>query len=136
MKKDIYILCKPEEVSKVENSITDELKEMGNIKIITDINEIPQDKRENLKITHIEDGIQKSMENIALDKMSEEKFREIAEQYYNYYKMPEVPTVEELVKENKTEFQKLSSFDRKEKNQARKRLEHQALKYQNKHYRK
>ena len=136
MKKDIYILCKPEEVSKVENSITDELKEMGNIKIITDINEIPRDKRHNLEIANIEDGTRKSLKDIALDKMPDEKFREIAEQYYNYYKMPEVPTVEELVKENKTEFQKLSSFDRKEKNQARKRLEHQALKYQNKHYRK
>lgn len=136
MKKDIYILCKPEEVSKVENSITDELKEMANIKIITNINEIPRDKRQNIEIANIEDGTRKSMISEALDKMSEENFREIAEQYYPLYQIPEVPAVEELVKENKTEFQKLSSFDRKEKNQARKRLEHQALKYQNKHYRK
>ena len=136
MKKDIYILCKPEEVSKVENSITDELKKMANIKIITDTNEIPQDKRQNLEIAIIGDATRKSMNSEALDKMPEEKSREIAEQYYTYHKMPEVPTVEEFVKENKTEFQKLSSFDSTEKNQARKRLEHQALKYQNKHYRK
>jgi len=136
MKKDIYILCKPEEVSKVENSITDELREIGNIKIVTTTLEIPQDKREVLEIADIEDATRKSLKDIALDKMSDEKFREIVDQYYTYHKMPEVPTVEELIKENKTEFQKLSSFDRKEKNQARKRLEHQALKYQNRHYRK
>lgn len=35
-----------------------------------------------------------------------------------------------------TEFQKLSSFNRKEKNQARRKLEHRALKYQNKHWKK
>lgn len=136
MKKDIYILCKPEEVSKIENSITDELREIGNIKIVTTTLEIPQDKREILEIADIEDATRKSLKDIALDKISEEKFREIAEQYYTYHKMPEVPAVEELVKENKTEFQKLSSFDRKEKNQARKRLEHQALKYKNRHYKK
>ena len=136
MKKDIYILCKPEEVSKVENSITDELREIGNIKIVTTTLEIPQDKKEVLEIADIEDATRKSLKDIALDKMSEEKFKEIVDQYYTYHKMPEVPVVEELIKENKTEFQKLSSFDRKEKNQARKRLEHQALKYQNKHYRK
>lgn len=136
MKKDIYILCKPEEVSKVENSITDELREIGNIKIVTTTLEIPQDQREILEIADIEDATRKSLSDIALDKMTNEKFSEIVEQYYTYHKMPEVPTVEELVKENKTEFQKLSSFDRKEKNQARKRLEHQALKYKNRHYKK
>lgn len=50
--------------------------------------------------------------------------------------MPDVPTYEPEHPYKQTEFQKLSSFNRKEKNQARKKLEHQALKYQNKHWKK
>lgn len=135
MKKEIYILVKPEEVERINEEIK-KYQDVADVKVITDINEIPQSKRENLEIANAKDGTRKSLKDIALDKMTEEKFSEIVKQYYSLYKMPEVPVVEELVKENKTEFQKLSSFDRKEKNQARKRLEHQALKYQNKHYRK
>lgn len=135
MKREIYILVKPEEVERVSKE-TKKYQDVADVKIITSVNEIPQDKREVLEIADIEDATRKSLKDIAMDKMTAEKFTEIAEQYYPLYKMPEVPAVEELVKENKTEFQKLSSFDRKEKNQARKRLEHQALKYQNKHYKK
>lgn len=135
MKKEIYILVKPEEVERVNEEVK-KYQDVADVKVITDINEIPHDKRQNLEIAYIEDGTRKSLEDIALDKMTEEKFSEIVEHYYNFHKTPEVPDFEELVAENKTEFQKLSSFDRKEKNQARKRLEHQALKYQNKHYRK
>ena len=135
MKKEIYILVKPEEVERISEEVK-RYQDIADVKVITDINEIPQDKRKNLEIANIEDGTRKSLKDVALDKISEEKFSEIVEQYYTFHKMPEVPNIEEFVKENKTEFQKLSSFDRKEKNQARKRLEHQALKYQNKHYRK
>lgn len=135
MKREIYILVKPEEVEHINEEVKRYL-DVADVKVITDINEIPQEKRKNLEIANIENGTRKSLKDIAMDKMTAEKFTEIAEQYYNYYKMPEVPNIEEFVKENQTEFQKLSSFDRKEKNQARKRLEHQALKYQNKHYRK
>ena len=135
MKKEIYILVKPEEVERINEEVK-RYQDIADVKVITDINEIPQDKRKNLEIANIENGTRKSLKDIALDKMADEKFSEIVEQYYNFHKMPEVPDIEEFVKENKTEFQKLSSFDRKEKNQARKRLEHQALKYQNKHYRK
>ena len=135
MKREIYILVKPEEVERINEEVK-KYQDVADVKVITEINEIPQDKRKNLEITNIENGTRKSLKDIALDKMTDEKFTEIVEQYYTFHKMPEVPAVEEFVKENKTEFQKLSSFDRKEKNQARKRLEHQALKYQNKHYRK
>lgn len=135
MKRDIYILVKPEEVEHINEEVK-RYRDVADVKVITSINEIPQEKRKNLEIANIENGTKKSLKDIAFDKMSEENFKEIAEQYYNFHKLPEVPNIEEFVKENKTEFQKLSSFDRKEKNQARKRLEHQALKYQNKHYRK
>ena len=110
--KEIYILVKPEEVERVNEEVK-KYQDVADVKVITNINEIPQNKKQKLEIANIE-----------------------AEQYYPLYKMPEVPAVEELVKENKTEFQKLSSFDRKEKNQARKKLEHQALKCQNRHYKK
>lgn len=133
--KEIYILVKPEELERINEEVK-RYQDVADVKVITNINEIPQEKRKNLEIANIEDGTRKSLKDIALDKMSEENFREIAEQYYNFHKMPEVPVIEELVVENKTEFQKLSSFDRKEKNQARKKLEHQALKYQNRHYKK
>ena len=133
--KEIYILVKPEEAERINEEVK-RYRDIANVKVITDINEIPQEKRKKLEIANIEDGTRKSVNSEALDKMSEEKFREIAEQYYNFHKIPEVPDVEELFKENKTEFQKLSSFDRKEKNEARKKLEHQALKYRNKHYKK
>lgn len=135
MKREIYILVKPEEVERINEEVK-KYQDVADVKVITDINEIPRDKRKNLEIANIENGTRKSLKDIALDKMADEKFSEIVEQYYNFHKMPEVPDIEEFVKENKTEFQKLSSFDHKEKNQARKRLEYQALKYQNKHYRK
>lgn len=135
MKREIYILVKPEEVERINEEMK-KYQDVADVKVITDINEIPQDKRKNLEIASIGDGTRKSLKDIAMDKMTAEKFTEIVEHYYNFHKMSEVPAVEEFVEENKTEFQKLSSFDRKEKNQARKRLEHQALKYQNKHYRK
>lgn len=135
MKREIYILVKPEEVERINEEVK-KYQDVADVKVITDINEIPQDKRKNLEIASIGDVTRKSLKDIAMDKMTAEKFTEIVEQYYTFHKTPEVPAVEEFVKENKTEFQKLSSFDRKEKNQARKRLEHQALKYQNKHYRK
>ena len=135
MKRDIYILVKPEEVEHISEEVK-RYRDVADVKVITSINEIPQEKRKNLEIANIENGTRKSLKDVALDKMSDEKFSEIVEHYYNFYKMPEVPHIEEFVKENKTEFQKLSSFDRKKKNQARKRIEHQALKYQNKHYRK
>ena len=122
--KEIYILAKPEEVSKVENIINDELKEIANIKIITDINEISKEHRKNLEI-------------INLDEQKNNKQSDIDFNTLTYHNIPaSIPTIEELTQGTKTEFQKLSSFDRKEKNQARKKLEHQALKYQNRHYKK
>jgi DNA-directed RNA polymerase alpha subunit len=122
--KEIYILAKPEEVSKVENIINDKLKEIANIKIITDINEISEEHRKNLEI-------------INLDEQKNNKQSDIDFNTLTYHNIPaSIPTIEELTQGTKTEFQKLSSFDRKEKNQARKKLEHQALKYQNRHYKK
>lgn len=115
--KEIYILVKPEDVERINEEVK-RYQDIADVKIITDINEIPQGKRKNLEIAKIEDETINSFNSKVYDKM------------------PEFPNVEELFKENKTEFQKLSSFDRKEKNNARKKLEHQALKYQNKHYKK
>lgn len=122
--KEIYILAKPEEVSKVENIINDELKEIANIKIVTDINEIPEEHRKNLEIVSLDEQRNNKQSNAGFNTMV-------------YHRMPvSIPTIEELTQGAKTEFQKLSSFDRKEKNQARKKLEHQALKYHNRHYKK
>lgn len=122
--KEIYILAKPEEVSKVENIINDELKEIANIKIVTDINEIPEEYRENLEIVSLDEQRNNKQSNTDFNTLT-------------YHRMPvSIPTIEELTQGAKTEFQKLSSFDRKEKNQARKKLEHQALKYHNRHYKK
>lgn len=122
--KEIYILAKPEEVSKVENIINDELKEIANIKIITDINEIPEEHRKNLEIVTLDEQKNSKQSNADFNTMV-------------YHRMPvSIPTIEELTQGAKTEFQKLSSFDRKEKNQARKKLEYQALKYHNRHYKK
>jgi len=122
--KEIYILAKPEEVPKVENIINDELKGIANIKIVTDINEIPEEYRKNLEIVSLDEQKNSKQSNADFNTLT-------------YHRMPvSIPTIEELTQGAKTEFQKLSSFDRKEKNQARKKLEHQALKYHNRHYKK
>ena len=120
--KEVYILCKPEEVEKVQkdlDSISQETKDKAEFHIITDINEIPEEKRAQLEVINLD-----------------EKYKEPQPiDTYTFHKLPEV-RIEEYIERDCTEFQKLSSFDRKVKNQARQRLEKQALKYQNRHYKK
>ena len=53
-----------------------------------------------------------------------------------YYNLPEYDVFEELVASEGSEYNKLCSLDNKTKNQARRKLEHQRLKYLNKHYKK
>ncbi len=49
---------------------------------------------------------------------------------------PVVDIVDALVASQDSEYSKLCSLDNKTKNKARKKIEHQALKYINKHYKK
>ena len=60
MKKEIYILVKPEEVERINEEVK-RYQDVADVKVITDINEIPQDKRKNLEIANIEDGTRKSL---------------------------------------------------------------------------
>ena len=100
-----------QKVQELVDKILQEHPEYGEVRVISDLSELPED-------------------------VVEVPSAEALIWTYEKYCIPEVPNIEEFVKENKTEFQKLSSFNRKEKNQARKKLEHQALKYQNKHWKK
>lgn len=107
-----------QKVQELVDKILQEHPEYGEVRVISDLSELPEDV---VEVPSAEDLI---------------RAYEAAHNYYNTYYIPEVPNIEEFVEENKTEFLKLSSFNRKEKNQARKKLEHQALKYQNKHWKK
>lgn len=144
-----------QKVQELVNKILQEHPEYGEVTVISDLSELP----ENIKIgevvdtdtgVHIPDpdrkvisalvgDITKRLED-AVDHQSAENVIQAFEKAYQYHipEIPniEVPNIEKFVEENKTEFQKLSSFNRKEKNQARQKLEHQALKYQNKHWKK
>lgn len=139
-----------QKVQELVDKILQEHPEYGEVTVFGDLSELP----ENTKINGVVDtatgvSIQgadrkmilnfvgdpaKHLEDV-VEKPSAEDIILAYEEARKYY-IPEIPNIEEFVKENKTEFQKLSSFSRKEKNQARKKLEHQALKYQNKHWKK
>ena len=139
-----------EKVQQLVDKILQEHPEYGEVMVIGDLSELP----EGLKISEVVDtatgvripepdskviselvgAMTKRLEDV--DGMSSaEDLIQTYEKAHQYH-IPEVPSIEEFVEENKTEFQKLSSFNRKEKNQARRKLEHQALKYQNKHWKK
>lgn len=137
-----------QKVQELVDKILQDHPEYGEVKVISDISELPED----LKISKVVDAdtgkvisdlvgdITKHLEDVVEIPSAEELIREF-ENAYRYYipekLMPAIPTYEpEPELEHRTEFQKLSSFNRKEKNQARKKLEHQALKYQNKHWKK
>lgn len=139
-----------EKVQELVDKILHEHPEYGEVKVISDLSELPK----GLKISEVVDtatGVRipepdrkvianlvgdmtKRLEDVVDHPSSEDLIRTYEEAHQ--YHIPEVSNIEEFIEENKTEFQKLSSFDRKEKNQARKKLEHQALKYQNKHWKK
>ena len=131
-----------QKVQELVDKIQQEHPEYGEIKVIGDLSELP----EGLKISEVAvTDTGKTISNLvgdltkrledAVEMTSAEDLIRAYEEAHEYH-IPEVPNIEEFVKENKTEFQKLSSFNRKEKNQARQKLEHQALKYQNKHWKK
>lgn len=139
-----------QKVQELVDKILQEHPEYGEVIVIGDLNELP----ENIKISEVVDtatglripepdrkviselvgDMAKRLEDVAGMSSAGDLIRAYEEAHQ--YHIPEVPNTEEFVKENKTEFQKLSSFNRKEKNQARRKLEHQALKYQNKHWKK
>lgn len=139
-----------QKVQELVDKILQEHPEYGEVIVIGDLRELP----ENIKISEVVDtatglripepdrkviselvgDMTKRLEDVAGVSSTEDLIRAYEEAHQ--YHIPEVPNTEEFVKENKTEFQKLSSFNRKEKNQARRKLEHQALKYQNKHWKK
>lgn len=135
-------------VQELVDKILQEHPEYGEINVIGDISELPED----LKISKVVDAntgmvisdlvgdITKHLDDV-VEMPSTEELIQAFEKAYQYHipeklKMPDVPTYEPEHPYKQTEFQKLSSFNRKEKNQARKKLEHQALKYQNKHWKK
>lgn len=139
-----------QKVQELVDKILQEHPEYGEVKVISDLSELP----EGLKISEVVDAdtgvripepdrkvisdlvgdMTKHLEDVVEMSSTEDLIRTYEEAHQ--YHIPEVPNIEEFVKENKTEFQKLSSFDSKEKNKARRKLEHQALKYQNKHWKK
>lgn len=125
-----------QKVQELVDKILQEHPEYGEVTVISDLNELPQ----NIKISKVVDTatgmcIQDPNTMSTTDLVRE---FEKACQYHvpEKLEMPDVPTYEPEYPYKQTEFQKLSSFNRKEKNQARRKLEHQALKYQNKHWRK
>lgn len=137
-----------QKIQELVDKILQEHPEYGEVKVIGDLSELPED----LKISEVVDtatGVRipepdsnvisdlvgdmtKRLENVTEMSSAEDLIK--AYEKAHPYHIPEVPNIEEFIEENKTEFQKLSSFNRKEKNQARRKLEHQALKYQNKHW--
>lgn len=144
-----------EKVQELVDKILQEHPEYGKVTVIGDLSELP----ENIKINEVVDiatgvtdtgvcipdpdrkvisdlvgDLVKRLEDVVEIQPSEYIIQEFEKAYKHH--IPEVSNIEEFVKENKTEFQKLSSFNRKEKNQARRKLEHRALKYQNKHWKK
>ena len=128
----IYILCKLNNVDSV-NDLISTLKQQADIEVITDISEIPEEKRNDVKML-VEDEISKTISPQSL-----------TNEYYNHMnevlssmvcEMTAAPLIEEICNDNISEYHKLSSFDKKIKNQARQKLEKQALKYQNRHYKK
>lgn len=138
-----------QKVQELVDKILQEHPEYGEVKVISDISELPEDLKIS-KVVNADTGkvigglvgdITKHLEDV-VEMPSTEELIQAFEKAYRYHipekpEMPAIPTYEpELELEHRTEFQKLSSFNRKEKNQARKKLEHQALKYQNKHWKK
>lgn len=138
-----------QQVQQLVDKILQEHPEYGEVMVIGDLSELPEDLKisevvdtatgvripepDSKVISELVDDMTKRLEDV--DGMSAEDLIRTYEKAHQYH-IPEVPSIEEFVEENKTEFQKLSSFNRKEKNQARRKLEHQALKYQNKHWKK
>lgn len=137
-----------QKVQELVDKILQKHPEYGEINVIGDISELPED----LKISKVVDAntgmvisdlvgdITKHLEDV-VEMPSAEELIQAFEKAYQYHipeklEMPDAPTYEPEHPYKQTEFQKLSSFNRKEKNQARKKLEHQALKYQNKHWKK
>ena len=145
-----------EKAQELIDKIRQEHPEYGEITVISDLSELPQ----NIKINGVVDtttgvciqdpdtksttslvgDMTKRLEDVMDPKATEYIIQEF-EKTYQYHvpgelEMPDVPTYEPEHPYKQTEFQKLSSFNRKEKNQVRKKLEHQALKYQNKHWKK
>lgn len=128
-----------QKVQELVDKILQEHPEYGEVRVISDLSELPEDVKTDADSKVISDfvgDLAKHFEDVVEKPSAEDLIRAHVETYYNTYYIPEVPNIEEFVKENKTDFQKLSSFNRKEKNQARKKLEHQALKYRNKHWKK
>lgn len=137
-----------EKVQELVDKILQEHPEYGEVTVIGDLSELP----ENIKISEVVDAntgmvisdlvsdITKHLDDVVGMPSTEELFQAF-EKAYQYHipeklEMSDAPTYEPEHPYKQTEFQKLSSFNRKEKNQARKKLEHQALKYQNKHWKK
>ena len=145
-----------QKVQQLVDKILQEHPEYGEVMVIGDLSELP----EGLKISEVVDtatGVRipepdrkvisdlvgdmtKRLEDAVETSSAEDLIRayEEAHQYHipEKLEMPDVPIYEPEHPYKQTEFQKLSSFNRKEKNQARRKLEHQALKYQNKHWKK
>lgn len=139
-----------QKVQELVDKILQEHPEYGEVTVIGDLNELP----ENIKISEVVDtatglripdpdrkvisdlvdDMTKRLEDVVEMSSAEDLIRAYEETHQ--YHIPEAPTYEPELPYKQTEFQKLSSFNRKEKNQARRKLEHQALKYQNKHWKK
>lgn len=115
-----------QKVQELVDKILQEHPEYGEVMVIGDLSELP----EGLKISEVVD----TATGVRIPEPDSKVISELVGTMTKH--LEEVPSIEEFVEENKTEFQKLSSFNRKEKNQARRKLEHQALKYQNKHWKK
>ena len=145
-----------EKAQELVDKILQEHPEYGEITVISDLSELPQ----NIKINGVVDtatgmyiqdpdtrsttnlvgDMTKRLEDVVDPKATEFLIRAFEEAHLYHVpeklEMPDVPTYEPEHPYKQTEFQKLSSFNRKEKNQARRKLEHQALKYRNKHWKK
>ena len=144
--KDIYILAKPEEVERVERLITPNFHSIANIKVISDINGIPAEHHEKLEVVMTEpnDSVESEFIKKVQDKFDENEYTQdliekVNESMQKHFKEIEssmryydIPTYDN----GGSDYHKLSGFNNKEKNKTRRKIEHQALKYQNRHWKK
>lgn len=126
-----------QKAEKMAEILTREHPDIGKVNVITDLSELTDCISDEISLCDFTKHVEFDLAEDGII-LADEIYRRIKEQPASIPFVPnfEIPQVEHFIESTKTEYQKLSGFDRKEKNQARRRLERQALNYQNKHWKK
>lgn len=109
----IYIVTNSKNAEQIRE-IIDKFPD-DEVKVVDSIDEVPKDVREWVEVSEEHNSFPDPIP---------------------YLKPPVVDIVDSLLPSQDLEYSKLCSFDNKAKNKARRKIEHQALKYINKHYKK